>query len=129
MTVTKQEQDSSEAPSLTPSDNAQQSGSINVSGDTLRALSPEELAARRDALRAMLAASEARQQDALKARRPTMVAGNVVAIRSGEHRGETGTILDADFIHSRVCLRIKDIEEPQWLEFSNVIAAPDNNAQ
>lgn len=110
-----------------PTNNAEQSGSIDISGDALQQLNNVELVARRDALRSMLASSEARQQDAVRSRRPSLAIGQSVLVRSSDHSDRSGIVLDADFIHSRALIKINDTEEPQWYDFMYIGALPEND--
>lgn len=111
-----------------PLNNAEQSGSIDISGDALQKLSTEELAARRDALRSMLVNNEARQKGVVNARPPTMAIGQAVLINSSEHFDKTGTIVDADFISSRALIDIHDTEEPQWVDFTHIASVPEDDS-
>ncbi len=86
----------------------------------LSSLSPRERKRRLVALRSMLAASEARQQQVLGTRLPALAAGVRVAVRSGPYQNRQGTILDADFIHSRVLLDIDQVSDPQWIAFGRL---------
>lgn len=104
--VTLQEQKAKEEP-------------VELSTD-LSDLNEDERDQRRRALRSMLAASEARQQQMLRSRPPTFAAGVRVAIKSGPHKGNRGTILDADFIHSRALIDFNDGLDGHWIEFSRI---------
>ena len=83
-------------------------------------LSAEDRENRRNALRSMLSASEARQQGAIRARRPTPEAGLRVGVSSGPFKGKEGTILDADYIQSRVLLDMEDGQDAQWVAFGRL---------
>ena len=94
---------------------------IDLTAD-LDDLSIEDRENRRKALRSMLTASEARQQGALRARRPTPEAGLRVGVRNGPFKGQEGTILDADYIQSRVLLDMEDGKDAQWVEFARLLS-------
>jgi hypothetical protein len=98
---------------------------IDLAGD-MQDMSEHERESRRQALRSMLAVSEARQQGALRSRRPTFALGERLIVCSGELKNQQGTILDADFIHSRVYLQLDGYEEPEWVEFASVAAVVAN---
>ena len=83
-------------------------------------LSNEDRENRRQALRSMLEVSEARQQGAIRARKPIPEAGLRVGVRNGPFKGREGTILDADYIQSRVLLDMEDGRDAQWIEFSRL---------
>jgi hypothetical protein len=83
-------------------------------------LSAEDRENRRKTLRSMLSASEARQQGAIRARRPTPEAGLRVGVRNGPFKGNTGIILDADYIQSRVLLDMEDGQDAQWIAFARL---------
>ncbi len=85
-------------------------------------LSSDEREARRKALKTMLSSNEQRQQAALRKRRPPMALGDRISIVSSEFHGKQAHVLDADFIHSRVLLKIDEVAEPLWLPFKNVTA-------
>lgn len=88
-------------------------------GDEQR-LNPAEQAARREALRNMLHRSEARHKNVRRKRRPVLTAGTQVRVASGPHIGEEGTILDADYIESRVLLALGGNQTPTWVKFDQV---------
>lgn len=92
---------------------------IDLTAD-MSELSTEEREQRRRALRSMLAASEARQQQALRKRLPPLTPGLVVLIKSGVFSGQHGTVVDADYIHSRAQLAIEGESEKKWLEFARI---------
>lgn len=94
---------------------------IDLAGD-MQDMTETERESRRQALRSMLAVSEARQQGALRSRRPSFALGERLIVCSGELKNQQGTILDADFIHSRVYLQFDDHDEPEWVEFASVAA-------
>ncbi|NND91219.1 MAG: hypothetical protein HKN42_10175 [Granulosicoccus sp.] len=102
-------------------------GVVDLTAD-LSSLSVEELAHRRRALRSMLAASEARQQQVLRSRLPALTQGLVVRIKSGKFKHRQGTVVDADYIRSRVLLNIQDEAESQWLEFARITAVSDDDS-
>lgn len=83
--------------------------------------------ARRDALKSMLEATEARIQRARHGAKPVLAIGYRVRIRKGECAGQAGTILDADFIHSRVLVETEKDRPAIWLAFDHVEAVPDNS--
>lgn len=83
-------------------------------------LSAEDRETRRKTLRSMLTVSEARQQGAIRARRPTPEAGLRVGVKNGPFKGQEGTILDADYIESRVLLDLEDGQDAQWVEFARL---------
>ena len=99
--------------------NSNPDNQVNITTDTLD-LNTEQLEERRQALRSMLAATEARQQHMQRARRQPLAAGLEVSVRSGILIGETGTILDADYIHSRVLVDFHNGQEGTWLDFTAV---------
>lgn len=76
--------------------------------------------ARLATLKGMLEVSTARQENAARKRRPTLAAGVNVGIIAGEHRGQNGTILDADYIASRVLVSLADQSAPMWIAFKHV---------
>lgn len=79
---------------------------------------------RRMALRSMLAATEARQQGSKRTRSQTLAAGLRVGVKAGEHAGTLGTILDADYIHSRVLVDFGEEKPAAWVNFNFVSALP-----
>lgn len=115
--------DSTEQPATSLPRSASESTvkSVDLAGDMLD-LSENERESRRHALRSMLAASEARQQGAMRARRPNLAIGERLAVSSGQFKNCQGTILDADFIHSRVLLQLDNVDEAQWIEFARISA-------
>lgn len=72
------------------------------------------------ALRTMLAVTEARQKKIKRARNQTLSAGLSVKIINGDNRGEKGVLLDADYIHSKVLVRILDCSTEVWVGFADV---------
>ena len=90
--------------------------------EDLSQLSETEQETRRHALLSMLQASEARQQQVQKTRLPTLTPGMDVLIHSGPYKQRKGTVVDADFINSRVLLAIQDESESQWIGFSRISA-------
>ncbi len=82
---------------------------------------PKELSAQEKArlhsLRNMLDASNARYEQASKKRPPVFAAGLKVRVIQGEHMGQTGVVLDADYIESRALLSLPDQDLPIWFEF------------
>ncbi len=86
-----------------------------------------ERKARRDALKSMLQATEARVQRARRGTKPVLAIGYQVRIRAGEHAGQSGLILDADFINSRVLVETDKDQPPMWLSFDHVEAVPDQS--
>jgi len=83
----------------------------------LKDMTAEQQDQRRRALRSMLSASEARQQRVRQARPPTMAVGVRVLVKSGPHKGKLGSILDADFIHSRALVDFPGEQDSHWVEF------------
>lgn len=73
--------------------------------------------ARLHSLRNMLDASNARYEQASKKRRPVFAAGLKVRVIQGEHMGQTGVVLDADYIESRALLSLPDQDSPIWFDF------------
>ena len=102
-----------------PDSDASTPGLIDLTAD-MSELSTEEREQRRRALRSMLATSQARQQKALRNRLPPLTPGLVVLIKSGVHERQHGTVLDADYIHSRALLAIKGESEGKWVEFARI---------
>lgn len=94
-------------------------GLIDLTAD-MSELSTEEREQRRRALRSMLATSQARQQKALRNRLPPLTPGLVVLIKSGVYERQHGTVLDADYIHSRALLAIESQSEGKWVEFARI---------
>ncbi len=85
-----------------------------------------ERKARRDTLKSMLQVTEARVQRARRGTKPVLAIGYQVRIRTGEHAGQSGLILDADFINNRVLVETGKDEPAVWLSFDHVDAVPDN---
>ncbi|MFK7891146.1 MAG: hypothetical protein AB8B63_10065 [Granulosicoccus sp.] len=106
-----------------PEGNAGSGKPVDLAGD-LAHMSTEERESRRHALRSMLDASQARQQGAQRARRPSFALGEKLLVVSGVYKGTQGVIQDADFINNRVQLQFEEVEDPQWIEFGRVVAAP-----
>ena len=79
------------------------------------------------ALRSMLAATEARQKQVKRVRHQALTAGLSISILTGEKQGLHGVILDADYIHSRVLVQLRDDIGDIWLNFTDVspIAEPN----
>lgn len=82
------------------------------------ALDSAQREARRQALLGMLNASTNRRKAARRHKRPSMAIGQRVAIIDGELLGQTGIIVDANFIQDRAQLDITGIKEPVWVPFS-----------
>jgi len=82
---------------------------------------------RRDALKSMLLASEARIARASRLRRPVLSRGATVRVLRGQWAGLEGVIEDADYIESRVLIRLDPSEPARWVPFRRVgHADPDD---
>jgi len=73
--------------------------------------------ARLHSLKAMLNASNARYEKATRNRRPKFSAGLEIMIVSGDHSGQIGVVLDADYIANRALISLSDQESPHWIDF------------
>ena len=102
-----------------PDSDASTPGLIDLTAD-MSELSAEEREKRRRALRSMLATSQARQQKALRNRLPPLTPGLVVLIKGGVFARKHGTVIDADYIHSRALLAIEGESEGKWVEFARI---------
>lgn len=89
----------------------------------LSQVSEDEREQRRLALRSMLTANEARQRQQQRARLPVLTPGVRVGVRSGEFHRCEGSVVDADFIQSRVLLELDDNRGKHWIEFRNLTPA------
>ena len=78
--------------------------------------------ARREALRSMLEMADERQARAAARRRdrPVMAPGVEVRVLVGPFAGEAADIVDADYISSRVLVRLTELGESLWLGFAEV---------
>ena len=85
---------------------------------------------RRAALRSMLEMADERQARAAARRteRPVLAPGVAVGVRGGRFAGLGGTVLDADYISSRVLVRLDEVEESVWLGFAEVGGPPERRA-
>jgi len=83
---------------------------------TDKPLTPQQQA-RLTSLKSMLNASNQRYQQATKNRRPIFAAGLEVKVTSGDHVGENGVVLDADYIENRALVSIQGHEAPVWITF------------
>ncbi len=81
---------------------------------------------RRETLRSMLALADGRRARATARRRerPVMAPGVSVQILSGPRRDALATIVDADYISSRVLLRPEGEDERLWVGFADVAKPP-----
>ena len=86
------------------------------SGAKRKDLTPEQQA-RLHSLKSMLDASNIRYQQAAKNRRPVFAAGLEVKVLTGDHEGEKGVVLDADYIESRALVSIQGQDSPIWMTF------------
>jgi len=83
---------------------------------------------RRQALRSMLAATEARQHSANQARsKRTLAAGINIEVLKGTYQGHLGTILDADFIHSKALVWLRTDQSERWFDFADIAPAADSD--
>lgn len=80
----------------------------------------EQEQARLDSLKAMLDASNARYKQATRNRRPKFAAGLKIKVVGGEFSGETGVVLDADYIANRALISIPSKETPRWIGFESL---------
>lgn len=76
--------------------------------------------ARLASLKSMLDASHARYQQASRNRRPVFAAGLEVKVLRGDHEGEIGIVLDADYIENRALISLADQESPRWIGFRSL---------
>lgn len=105
---------------------SEKSGSKNLA-PSLSDLDDVEREDRVRALRSMLAATEARQSQMKRVRQQTLAAGLLVQIRSGVNQGAKGVILDADYIHSRVLIKLLDGTDDTWADFTDVSPVADSS--
>jgi len=70
----------------------------------------------------MLRASEERHRQANSRRASSFAAGLEVIVLAGPLAGRTATVVDADYIESRVLIALSDSEDPQWMPFKQVRA-------
>lgn len=84
----------------------------------LAALDSAQREARRQTLLGMLNASTNRRNAARRHKRPSMAIGERVAITDGELCGQSGVVVDADFIRDRAQLEITGIDDPVWVPFT-----------
>ncbi len=99
---------------------------IDLTAD-MSELSTAEREQRRRALRSMLVTSQARQQKVLRNRLPPLTPGLIVLIKSGVFNQRHGTVMDADYIHSRALLAIEGEPEERWIEFARIAPLINDN--
>jgi len=90
------------------------------------ALAEAELGERRRRLKAMLDKAELRHKRGSERRagRPIFAEGVAVRVVAGSEAGQTGTLLDADYIHARALIAIdgRSDAEPTWVGFRDLMA-------
>lgn len=84
----------------------------------LATLDSAQREARRQTLLGMLNASTNRRNAARRHQRPSMAIGERVAVTDGKLRGQSGVVVDADFIRDRARLEIAGIDQLVWLPFT-----------